>query len=79
MHALGKELAPRKGKRQPGLPAFMELAGMELYAVELAMQVLEGPTQQMEFVARRLLTGRTADNKRSIVLGTPLYVALSDR
>ena len=38
---------------------------------------LRGPTQNMEFVAKRLLHGPALDG-RTVLLGSPLYVALVD-
>lgn len=41
---------------------------------------LQGPRQNLEFLAKRLLTGRLAmpAGERGVLLGTPLYVALAD-
>ena len=47
-----------------------------LQAVELATTEIEGPTQPLEFMAKRLLYGRGYSKKRKVFLGTPLYVAL---
>ncbi|MGP4084265.1 DUF7019 family protein [Streptomyces sp. KR55] len=52
--------------------------GRELNAVERAIGALPGITQDVEFVARRLIEGVSADGARTILLGTPLYVALAD-
>jgi len=50
-----------------------------LAAVQRANEAMPGPDQNLEFVAKRLLTGPspTADGV-NVVLGTPLYVALVD-
>ena len=53
-------------------------AGWELPAVELATTESEGPKQQLEFMAKRLMYGRGYSKKKKILLGTPLYVALMD-
>jgi uncharacterized protein DUF7019 len=51
-------------------------------AVAIATYKLKGPVQNLEFVARTLVTGKarhtifTDDKTRYCVLGTPLYVAL---
>jgi hypothetical protein len=53
-------------------------------AVHYATTVLPGPEQNLEFVAKRLLRGRTMfpngpdypRSDKSVLLGTPLYVAL---
>lgn len=47
-----------------------------LRAVELATANLRGPLQNVEFVAKRLLSGCLGS--RRVVLGSPLYVALAD-
>ncbi|WP_030899450.1 MULTISPECIES: DUF7019 family protein [unclassified Streptomyces] len=47
-----------------------------LQAVRLANDRLRGPVQHVEFIAKRLLHGQVEG--QSIVLGTPLYVALVD-
>lgn len=50
-------------------------------AIALATSQLRGPTQEMEFVARTLLTGLvrhpiiTGNERLRCILGTPLYVA----
>jgi hypothetical protein len=49
----------------------------QLEAVRVAIAGLQGPAQDMEFLARRLVRG-TVDDGRSILLGTPIYVALAD-
>jgi hypothetical protein len=50
----------------------------ELDAVKDAVDAQYGVTQDVEFVARRLLEGVSRTGDRKIVLGSPLYVALSD-
>ncbi|MEV7044046.1 SAVMC3_10250 family protein [Amycolatopsis sp. NPDC051061] len=45
--------------------------------VRRATTDLRGPAQNMEFIAKRLLHGKTADGE-SVLLGSPLYVALVD-
>lgn len=50
----------------------------ELDAVEAAVNARSGATQDVEFVARRLLEGVSRTGDRKIVLGSPLYVALAD-
>lgn len=50
-----------------------------LTAVHRADAVMRGPTQNVEFVAKRLLHGPSpAQDGLSVLLGTPLYVALVD-
>lgn len=48
-----------------------------LSVVQRATTSLRGPAQNLEFLAKRLLYGRTVDG-RSVLLGTPLYVAIAD-
>jgi hypothetical protein len=54
----------------------------ELRAVEVSTGNQQGPTQQVEFIAKRLMWGddpsQEADSPQRILLGTPLYVALGD-
>ena len=52
--------------------------GWELDMIEKSIDTLPGVTQQVEFVARRLIEGVSRDGKRKILLGSPLYVALVD-
>jgi hypothetical protein len=49
-----------------------------LRAVELATTQMQGPTQQLEFVAKRLLHGTGISRKKKVLLASPLYVALVD-
>jgi hypothetical protein len=51
-----------------------------LKTVLYATRNLLGPRQSLEFLAKRLLTGRLAMpvGERDVLLGTPLYVALAD-
>lgn len=60
-----------------------------LMSVHVVVNSMQGPQQQMEFIAKRILSGRSRGlppfvTKRSlseqgeVVLGTPLYVALGD-
>lgn len=59
-------------------------AGWELRAIHLATTGMQGPLQQLEFLAKRLLHGpnpypetdRGADVQ--VLLATPLYVAMAD-
>jgi hypothetical protein len=37
---------------------------------------LKGPHQKMEFLAKRLIESYSHDNKKRVVLGSPIYVAL---
>lgn len=46
-------------------------------SVRQATSGLRGPAQNMEFIAKRLLHGKTADGE-TVLLGSPLYVALVD-
>ncbi|WP_290056959.1 DUF7019 family protein [Amycolatopsis solani] len=48
-----------------------------LAAVRRANEAMPGPDQNLEFVAKRLLSGPTGDGV-NVVLGTPLYVAQVD-
>lgn len=52
--------------------------GWELDMIEKSIDTLPGVTQQVEFVARRLIEGVSQDGERKILLGSPLYVALVD-
>ncbi|MCC8340592.1 hypothetical protein LMJ38_32330 [Streptomyces sp. R1] len=54
--------------------------GLALRAVREATDGLRGPAQTLDFVARRLLHGPDPDGRdgATVVLGTPLYVALAD-
>jgi hypothetical protein len=49
---------------------------ISLLAVYLATSQMDGPLQRVEFVAKRLLDGRIHDSSKSILLATPLYVAM---
>jgi serine/threonine protein kinase len=56
-----------------------------LKAVELASTQMEGPVENIEFVARLLLSGteiqgyhRSARPPRQVLLGSPIYAALAD-
>jgi Family of unknown function (DUF7019) len=85
---VGEEAVPRSMTPAllEGLTAEPEIAdllgtgtgfdGDTLRAVELATARLRGPEQNVEFVAKRLLHG--SHGGRSVVLGSPLYVALVD-
>ena len=46
-----------------------------LEAVSLATVKMEGPLQNLEFLAQKLVTG--GDNRKKVVLGTPIYVAVA--
>lgn len=50
----------------------------ELDIVQAAVNAGSGATQDVEFVARRLLEGVSRTGDRKIILGSPLYVALAD-
>jgi hypothetical protein len=50
----------------------------ELDTIEAAVDDMRGVTQNLEFVARRLIEGVSKDGARRILLGSPLYVALAD-
>jgi hypothetical protein len=50
----------------------------ELDLIEKGVNTLPGVTQQVEFVARRLIEGVSRDGERRILLASPLYVALVD-
>lgn len=52
--------------------------GWDLDTVEKSIDALPGVTQEVEFVARRLIAGVSQDGKRTVVLGSPLYVSLVD-
>jgi hypothetical protein len=47
-----------------------------LCAVELATTQMNGPKQELEFLAKRLLYGRGYSKKKKVLLATPLYVAM---
>lgn len=47
-----------------------------LRAVELATTQMKGPTEPLEFLAKRLLYGRGVSKKRKVLLASPLYVAM---
>lgn len=49
-----------------------------LDAVKLATRQMEGPKQQLEFVAKRLLSGEASNSKQKVLLATPLYVAMAE-
>jgi hypothetical protein len=51
---------------------------MAFMAVELATSQMNGPVQRLEFLAKRLLWQEGVDEKRNILLGTPLYVSMTD-
>ena len=51
--------------------------GEAFEAVHRATTDLRGPAQNMEFIAKRLVHGETAAGE-SVLLGSPLYVALVD-
>jgi hypothetical protein len=49
------------------------------HRIQFANQSLRGPAQNVEFVAKRLLHGPSPDRDgRSVLIGTPLYVAQVD-
>lgn len=77
-HELGESL-PMK------LPSMDDTPGA-LMAVYMATMYGKGPSQELEFVAKRLAYGplpsmwfseRKTDDKEKILVGTPLYVAMS--
>jgi uncharacterized protein DUF7019 len=43
-----------------------------------ATNSLKGPTQRMEFLAKRLIEGYSHKQQQRILLGTPIYVALAE-
>lgn len=43
----------------------------------MATEQLKGPTQRLEFVAKRLLFGQDKEGQ-TVLLGTPLYVAMCE-
>jgi hypothetical protein len=52
-----------------------------LWKVKYVAENLLGPTQRLEFLAKRLLKGQVSDGvgqERTVLLGTPIYVALAD-
>jgi hypothetical protein len=52
-----------------------------LQTVLFATENLLGPTQRLEFLAKRLLMGKlsgSGNERTDVLLGTPLYVALAD-
>ena len=57
-----------------------DAAEFALWAVLRAVDALRGPVQNVEFVAKRLLHGpvRQSEDAVPVVLGSPLYVALTD-
>jgi hypothetical protein len=68
-------------KKQLGIDSDKEHGSAEdpdgsLFAVELASTQMEGPTQRLHFVAKRLLHGDVSGRK--VLLGTPLYVAMAE-
>jgi hypothetical protein len=62
---------PLGGGYDPDVAAFRQ--------VQSAHQRLRGPVENVEFIAKRLLHGPNPDGDgRSILLGSPLYIALAD-
>ncbi|WP_369154328.1 SAVMC3_10250 family protein [Streptomyces sp. R02] len=57
----------------PGAPD-----GPALRAVREAADGMRGPAQTLEFVAKRLLRGTDPESGETVLLGSPLYVALAD-
>jgi uncharacterized protein DUF7019 len=52
---------------------------LALIGVELATTQIYGPKENLEFMAKRLLSGKLDDRtKKTVLLGTPLYVAIAD-
>jgi hypothetical protein len=52
-----------------------------LHTVMDAARNISGPTQPLEFLAKRLINGQvvgSAREQRTVILGTPIYVALAD-
>ena len=47
-----------------------------LEAVKLATHQMEGPLQNLEFLAQKLVAG--GEDRKKIVLGTPIYVAFAE-
>jgi hypothetical protein len=52
--------------------------GVALAKVRQAVTSLRGPTQNVEFLAKRLLHGHDATSGETVLLGSPIYVALVD-
>jgi len=46
--------------------------------VELAVANQQGPPQQLEFLAKKLVQGQSLSSGLSVLLGTPIYVALAE-
>jgi hypothetical protein len=58
----------------------LEGGSVSLQIVEAATTGMTGPQENLEFLARRLVTGElaTAEGAKNTVLATPIYVALAD-
>jgi len=77
MRSIEEDLKFDERKQQSPDRAEVEAGGdRSLQAVELATTEIKGPTQPLEFIAKRLLYGRGYSKKKKVLLGTPLYVAL---
>jgi hypothetical protein len=65
-------------KPSPGRLVAIEKTQSSLNAIVMATKNImrQGPTQELEFVARRLVQGQSEG--KSVLLGSPLYVALAD-
>jgi hypothetical protein len=78
---ISKELGLRKGE-EFGVLRGKESAMMSLYAVQVATRDMGGPAERLEFIAKRLISGPSPypdQDERpgmSVLLGTPLYVAM---
>jgi len=72
-----KELRPEVGDIFLGTPVFGQDKDNEwaLNGVDVALANLKGPVQKVEFIAKTLLKGNAYGN-HSVILGTPIYVAL---
>jgi hypothetical protein len=76
----------RDGGEVPPRPAAESPDQGVLNAVDHATATFPGPTQNVEFIAKRLLRGRSlvpdgrdhVRSEKSVLLGTPLYVASVD-
>jgi hypothetical protein len=86
--ALYEELGLNEPEIHPSLRNRPDVYRSPFYAVDLANTNMQGPTQRLEFMARRLLDSArdlAADEQpaknsgeKRILLATPLYVALAD-
>ena len=72
----------QKMNLRPGAPESEGFDDLALRAVELASTQMSGPEHRMEFLAKRLIHGnesrRFGYKYQNVMLGTPLYVAISE-